>query len=113
STLLLKPVIDITGREPHQIAKPNPNYNELVVERFKITDPKRVLFIGDSVREDLNFATQCGYQKLLVLSGITNAQHLITWEYPEEYKPQYYVESLNELKQIAWLYIAGSSKAQH
>ncbi|KAJ8964029.1 hypothetical protein NQ314_005169 [Rhamnusium bicolor] len=64
-------LIDLTGREPHQIAKPSLNYNEFIVERFKITDPVRVLFIGDSVKEDLNFATKCGYQKLLVLSGIT------------------------------------------
>ncbi|XP_018579308.1 4-nitrophenylphosphatase-like [Anoplophora glabripennis] len=96
----MKPLIDLSGREPYQIAKPSLHYNDYIVKRYRISDPTRVLFIGDSITEDLNFATKCGYQKLLVLTGITNKDHLSNWDHPEEYKPQYYVENLNVLHEI-------------
>ncbi|RZC42464.1 phosphoglycolate phosphatase 2-like [Asbolus verrucosus] len=39
---------DMTGRTPHALAKPSPYLNEYVVEKLKIDDRSRVLFIGDS-----------------------------------------------------------------
>jgi ribonucleotide monophosphatase NagD (HAD superfamily) len=41
----------------------------------------------------MGFATKCGYKKLLVLSGVTGKEALEKWTFPEEYKPDYYVDS--------------------
>lgn len=56
------------------------------------------------------FATKCSYQKLLVLTGITNKDHLSKWEHPEEYKPQYYVENLSVLNEIVCNCLGTSKK---
>lgn len=39
---------DLTGRKAIAMAKPSPNLNEFIVEKFQIRDKSRVLFIGDS-----------------------------------------------------------------
>jgi HAD superfamily hydrolase (TIGR01450 family) len=83
---------DMTGRVPLQLAKPGRLLAEYVERKYKIED-SRVLFIGDSIAEDMGFATKCGYKKLLVLSGVTGKEALEKWTFPEEYKPDYYVDS--------------------
>jgi ribonucleotide monophosphatase NagD (HAD superfamily) len=83
---------DMTGRVPLQLAKPGRLLAEYVEGKYKIED-SRVLFIGDSIAEDMGFATKCGYKKLLVLSGVTGKEALEKWTFPEEYKPDYYVDS--------------------
>ncbi|KAJ8919373.1 hypothetical protein NQ315_016466 [Exocentrus adspersus] len=92
---------DFSGREPLKIAKPSIYYNDFIKERFNnMSNPSRVLFIGDSISEDMAFASKCGYQKLLVLTGLTKKENLSNWEHPEEHKPEYYVESLSVLNRI-------------
>lgn len=92
---------EITGREAITIAKPSLHYNKYIVEKIGIKDPRRVLFIGDSISQDMQFATNCGYQKLLVLSGVTKQKQLENWPNEQESsKPQYYVESLKEFYEI-------------
>jgi ribonucleotide monophosphatase NagD (HAD superfamily) len=38
-------------------------------------------------------------QKLLVLSGLTK-ESLDRWIYPEEYKPDYYIDSLKDIHDL-------------
>ncbi|CAG9819787.1 unnamed protein product [Phaedon cochleariae] len=90
---------EISGREPIQFAKPSVHYNEFIVKKFNITDPKKVLFIGDMINEDMKFAAIGGYHKLLVLSGIATKEDVICWKHPEDYKPTYYVDSLGVLNE--------------
>lgn len=46
----------------------------------------------------MKFAALCNYKKLLVLSGATKEQDLLS--IPEECKPDYYVKSLGTLREI-------------
>jgi ribonucleotide monophosphatase NagD (HAD superfamily) len=48
----------------------------------------------------MGFATSCGYKKLLVLSGLTKEEALEEWGFPEEYKPEYYVDSLKTVHHL-------------
>jgi ribonucleotide monophosphatase NagD (HAD superfamily) len=51
------------------------------------------------ITEDMSFSTKCGYKKLLVLSGLTK-ESLDRWIYPEEYKPDYYIDSLKDIHDL-------------
>ncbi|RZC42463.1 Hydrolase 6 domain containing protein, partial [Asbolus verrucosus] len=81
---------DISGRKPLCLAKPSTNLNDFLKEKYKIENPSRVLFIGDSILDDMAFAANCGYKKLLVLSGLAQKDSVTNWTFPEEYKPDYY-----------------------
>ncbi|XP_044255665.1 4-nitrophenylphosphatase-like [Tribolium madens] len=89
---------DLTGRKPLPMAKPSVLLNEFIVEKFGFKE--KVLFIGDSVIEDMGFATKCGYKKLLVLSGLTKNEVLEDWKYPQEYQPDFYVDSLKSVEDL-------------
>ncbi|XP_056640648.1 uncharacterized protein LOC130447706 [Diorhabda sublineata] len=93
----------VSGRQAVQLAKPSEAFNNFVSERLNITNPTRVLFIGDGINEDMGFATVGGYQKLLVLSGATSIVDVNNWEYPEEYKPKYYISGITQLNDIVKL----------
>ncbi|XP_063927581.1 uncharacterized protein LOC135140816 [Zophobas morio] len=96
---------EMSGRKPHCLAKPSPELNDYIRGKLGVEDASRVLFIGDSIPEDMGFATNCGYQKLLVLSGLTSRETMEKWEFPEEFKPEYYVESLK----VVWESLSGST----
>ncbi|CAH1159786.1 unnamed protein product [Phaedon cochleariae] len=91
---------EISSRKSTPIAKPSQFFADFITEKFGISDPKRVLFVGDSIPQDMNMAAMAGFQKLLVLTGVTTIQDVRCWQYPEEYKPEYYVESLDVLNDI-------------
>ncbi|KAG5877030.1 hypothetical protein JTB14_005252 [Gonioctena quinquepunctata] len=84
----------MSGRQPVIVAKPSIPYVEVINGRFEITDPKRVLFMGDSILEDMGTAFKGGYQKLLVLSGSAKMGDIECWKRPVEYQPDYFIESL-------------------
>ncbi|XP_064214928.1 uncharacterized protein LOC661964 [Tribolium castaneum] len=90
----------ISGRRGLEMAKPSLCLNDFIVKKCGLTDPRKVLFIGDSVLADMGFATKCGYKKLLVLSGLTKKEDLDEWKYEEEYKPEFYVNSLKVVHEL-------------
>lgn len=51
------------------------------------------------INEDMAFATNSGFQKLLVLSGVSKKEDLENWEHSDNTKPQYYVGSLKDVYQ--------------
>lgn len=91
---------DLTGREYTTMAKPSMSCANYVKEKYKVTDPKKVLFIGDSIESDMSTAAIAGFQKLLVLSGSAQLKDVKNWNHPEEHKPDYYVEDLGVLNKI-------------
>ncbi|CAH1159785.1 unnamed protein product [Phaedon cochleariae] len=95
-----KCIEEISGRTATLIAKPSQFYADFINKKFGIADPTRVLFVGDSIAEDMNIATMAGFQKLLVLTGAASIQDVQNWKYPEEHKPEYFVESLDVLNNI-------------
>ncbi|XP_057659289.1 uncharacterized protein LOC130895763 [Diorhabda carinulata] len=91
---------DLTGKEYTSVAKPSTACVNYIKEKYKVTDPKKVLFIGDSIESDMSTAAMAGFQKLLVLSGTAQLKDVNNWKYPEDYKPEYYVENLEVLNKI-------------
>ncbi|KAF2896186.1 hypothetical protein ILUMI_09989 [Ignelater luminosus] len=92
-------LIDFTGRKPLGFGKPGLQLNDYVVKKFNITNPSRTLFVGDSLEQDIGFATRCGYQKLLVLTGATSMDHMLKID-NEEWVPDFYVNSFGDLQQL-------------
>ncbi|XP_023024353.2 uncharacterized protein [Leptinotarsa decemlineata] len=91
---------DFSGKEPVITAKPSNYFAEFISKKYGVMNSKRVLFIGDQIDTDMKFANIGSYQKLLVLTGLTKIEHIRDWQFPEEYKPEYYVESLKVLNDI-------------
>ncbi|XP_074036974.1 glycerol-3-phosphate phosphatase isoform X2 [Leptinotarsa decemlineata] len=93
-------VSDFSGREVTFIGKPSAYFAQFINKKFDIVDPKRALFIGDQIDPDMKFGFTGGYQKLLVLIGISKIEDIKNWKHPEEYKPEYYIDSLEVLNNI-------------
>ncbi|XP_057658620.1 glycerol-3-phosphate phosphatase-like [Diorhabda carinulata] len=89
-----------SGKEPIYVAKPSQYLVDFIKLKFNITNPDRTLIIGDSIEQDMVTAIRGGFQKLLVLSGTATKEHINNWKYPEENKPEYYIEDLNVLNTI-------------
>lgn len=47
------------------------------------------------------FATNCGFKKLLVFTGLTRPNAITNWTYPEKDKPDYYVDSVKTIYDLA------------
>lgn len=75
------------------LGKPNEKLSELVVQKFRIKDRSRVLFIGDTLHQDIGFANVSGFQSLLVLSGATSKEVFQANSNSQE-TPSYYADSL-------------------
>lgn len=73
------PFIDMlkSARPSVELGKPGLALGRLLMEKFKVTDPRRVLFIGDTLEQDILFGKNCGFQTLLVLTGATSKEDLL------------------------------------
>lgn len=78
---------------PIYLGKPGDELAEIVIEKYKITDMSRILFVGDTLKQDIGFAQKNGFQTLLVFSGVTTKDMLSTCDKPEEI-PDYVAESV-------------------
>ncbi|KAI4495553.1 hypothetical protein M0802_008565 [Mischocyttarus mexicanus] len=95
------PMIDIitenSGRTPISCGKPSKTMQNYIFEFCNITNPRRCLFIGDSINQDMKFAAMCKFQKLFVSTGIDNfddTQKLICT------LPEYYISNLGKMLSI-------------
>ncbi|XP_072386577.1 uncharacterized protein [Diabrotica undecimpunctata] len=91
---------EVTNKEPVLMGKPSDICINFIKEIFNIKDCSRTLFVGDSITSDMSTGANAGFQKLLVLSGISTIEDIKDWKHPEEYKPEYYINSLNDLNDI-------------
>ncbi|XP_016982077.1 glycerol-3-phosphate phosphatase [Drosophila rhopaloa] len=88
-------------REPIVIGKPNPEICESLISQKKI-DPSRTLMIGDRANTDILLGYNCGFQTLLVGSGIHQLKDVEQWKLsknPEDKKliPDVYLPKLGDL----------------
>ncbi|XP_076170034.1 glycerol-3-phosphate phosphatase [Ptiloglossa arizonensis] len=108
------PLIDIitkkSGRTPIECAKPSNVLKDYVLEMCKVRDPKRCLFIGDTIEYDMKFGTVCGFQKLFVNTGLDNIKDA---EQNEEMRPDFYIPSLGLLYDIINSASIDSSNKEH
>ncbi|XP_040153890.1 phosphoglycolate phosphatase 2-like isoform X3 [Anopheles arabiensis] len=88
-----------TGRKALILGKPGKALAQVVLEQFQITEPKRVLFVGDMMPQDMGFGTECGFQKLLMLSGGTPKDALLAQTEPNQL-PNYYADSFADFIEL-------------
>ncbi|XP_030753244.1 phosphoglycolate phosphatase 1B, chloroplastic-like [Sitophilus oryzae] len=91
-----------TNRQCIQMAKPGLAFKDVLISKYGITDPSRVLFIGDNLASDIAFAKNGPFKTILVLSGVTSKSDVENPELSDDKKPDYVADSLAELyKRIA------------
>lgn len=83
-----------TGQDPTVVGKPSPLMIDYLVEKLGIPDRKRICMVGDRLDTDVLFGTDNGLQSLLVLSGVTTEQKLLSPE--NTITPDYYADTIND-----------------
>ncbi|XP_055627084.1 uncharacterized protein LOC129769088 [Toxorhynchites rutilus septentrionalis] len=88
-----------SGRKALVLGKPGQALANFVLEQFNVTNPKRTLFIGDMLPQDMGFGTRCGFQKILMLSGGTTKGMMFSHDKPNEL-PDFYANSFADFIQL-------------
>lgn len=89
------------GRNCELMGKPNPFVCEALVAEHNIV-PERTLMIGDRCNTDILLGTNCGFQTLLVGTGIHHLNDVDTWkandsESDKKLIPDVYLPKLGDL----------------
>lgn len=94
---------------------------DIVIDKYNIKDPKRVLFIGDTLvqfslvasfemvstdffcsyrlEQDIGFGTKCGFKTVLVMTGSASKMDLLTHPKKQEL-PDYYLENIGDFSKV-------------
>ncbi|KPJ07398.1 Phosphoglycolate phosphatase [Papilio machaon] len=86
-------VSEEANRKPTQLAKPGKLFGEFAMKRAGVTDPSRVLFIGDMIEQDIGLGKATGFKTLLVLTNNTYED----MKAHKSLKPDFYADSLGSL----------------
>lgn len=82
--------------KPKVLGKPGLELINLLKTKYGINDPKRALFVGDSLCSDVTFGKLAGFQTLAVLTGGTKLEDFENCDV--DTKPDFYVDSLANFK---------------
>lgn len=83
----------LSGRKAVVAGKPSLLIKDFISKRHPL-NPERTLIIGDAISTDMQLGTNCGFQKLLVLSGISKLEDM---EEDSTNLPHYYAKTLGDL----------------
>ncbi len=81
-----------TGQEPTVVGKPSPLMIDYLEDKLKL-DRSRICMVGDRLDTDVLFGTDNGLKSLLVLSGVTTEEKLLSDE--NQITPDYYCDTIN------------------
>ncbi|XP_058127504.1 glycerol-3-phosphate phosphatase [Anopheles ziemanni] len=87
------------GKRAIVLGKPGYHLRTIVRDQYELGQPARTLLIGDMLEQDMAFASLCGFQKLLVLSGGTSKEQMLRSESPLQ-EADYYADSLKDFVQL-------------
>ncbi|KAL3943297.1 MAG: hypothetical protein SGBAC_002625 [Bacillariaceae sp.] len=85
-----------TGQEPTVVGKPSPLMIEYLESKYGV-DRKRICMVGDRLDTDVLFGTDNGLKSLLVLSGVTSEEKLLSPE--NTITPDFYADDINSFFQ--------------
>lgn len=86
------------------VGKPGRALRDILVNRYELRRPERVLFVGDMLEQDVGFGNASGWQSLLVLTGSTTLEqlrsHCVASELPTFYLPSFadFAQVLEEIE---------------
>ncbi|XP_066155176.1 uncharacterized protein [Euwallacea fornicatus] len=83
-----------TKKKAVPMAKPGNALKCMILSKFNITDPGKILMIGDNLQTDIAFGVQAGFQTCVVLTGNCQKTHIEPWDELRKEKPDYIAESL-------------------
>ncbi|XP_023944435.2 uncharacterized protein LOC112050404 [Bicyclus anynana] len=83
-------------RKPVLLGKPGKMFGEFAMRRAGVSDPSRVLFIGDMIEQDVGLGRAVGFNTLLVLTNKTKEEMMSH----ETLKPDYYADNLGSIVPI-------------
>merc|ERR1719506_605555 len=81
-----------TGQEPTVVGKPSPLMIEYLESKYGV-DRKRICMVGDRLDTDILFGTDNGLKSLLVLSGVTTEEKLLSPD--TTITPDFYANDIN------------------
>mmetsp|Transcript_6776 Transcript_6776/g.20552 ORF Transcript_6776/g.20552 Transcript_6776/m.20552 type:complete len:348 (-) Transcript_6776:217-1260(-) len=84
-----------TGREPTVVGKPSPLMIDYIIEKYHVTRDE-VCMVGDRLDTDVLFGKNNGLSSMLVLSGVTTEDKLLSPE--NKIVPDCYADSIAELR---------------
>lgn len=76
---IINAIEGVSGRKATVIGKPNPNMCKSLLADGKLIS-ERTLMIGDSAKYDILFGFNCGFQTLMVGSGMNNLNDIQKWQ---------------------------------
>lgn len=82
-----------TGQEPTVVGKPSPLMIDYLADKLKL-DKSRICMVGDRLDTDVLFGADNGLQTVLVLSGVTTEEKLLSTE--NTITPDYYADTIND-----------------
>jgi len=82
-----------TGQEPIVVGKPSSLMIDYLADKLKL-DKGRICMVGDRLDTDVLFGTDNGLRTVLVLSGVTSEEKLLSEE--NSITPDYYADTIND-----------------
>ncbi|XP_036318330.1 4-nitrophenylphosphatase [Rhagoletis pomonella] len=88
----LETIKRFTHKDAIIVSKPAALLGDIVKDIYNLKDPKRCLFVGDSLTLDIRFSLNVGFQSLLVLTGTTPKQEMLDASIDRQ--PDYYADGI-------------------